>query len=296
MAQITILNDMVSQDFTASLDIQKFWGIKVLDLRHNIFGKNLAGLTIDEAKAAAEQIAERDMSVYCLSSAIFLNDIELGRNAFANRYDSEIEHIIRIAEVLKPKVVRLLSARSSKRDTYPDSVEYMEVNHPWVIPMYREAVDRIHSAGIQVTIENEAKKCIWSKPNEIIGFFRELNRPDKVSLTFDVQNIWFEGTFPTMQVYRELQPLIGYYHLKGGQAGESGDRLVWQSALDDASWPVVEMTKQVLADKATEVICLNPSHGEVKPGYDYNDLDKRNYDYVKKIIDSMNEDGRFMNK
>ncbi|QNK60943.1 TIM barrel protein [Paenibacillus sp. PAMC21692] len=286
-----MLNDMVSQDFAASLDIQKSWGIQVLDLRQNIFGKNLAGLTIDEAKAAAEQIAERDMSVYCLSSGIFLNDIELGREAFANRYDAEIEHIIQLAEVLKPKVVRLLSARSSKRDAYLDSVEHMEANHPWVIPMYREAVDRIHSAGLQVTIENEAKKCIWSKPNEIIGFFRELNRPDKVSFTFDVQNIWFEGTFPTMDVYRELRPLMGYYHLKGGQTGESGDKLVWQSALDDASWPVAELTKQVLADKATEVICLNPSHGEVKPGYDYNNLDKRNYDYVKNIIDSMNEDG-----
>lgn len=282
---------MVSQDFAASLDIQKSWGIQVLDLRQNIFGKNLAGLTIDEAKAAAEQIAERDMSVYCLSSGIFLNDIELGLEAFANRYDAEIEHIIQLAEVLKPKVVRLLSARSSKRDAYLDSVEHMEANHPWVIPMYREAVDRIHSAGLQVTIENEAKKCIWSKPNEIIGFFRELNRPDKVSFTFDVQNIWFEGTFPTMDVYRELRPLMGYYHLKGGQTGESGDKLVWQSALDDASWPVAELTKQVLADKATEVICLNPSHGEVKPGYDYNNLDKRNYDYVKNIIDSMNEDG-----
>lgn len=296
MAQITILNDMVSRDFVVSLDIQKSWGIQVLDLRQNIFGKNLSELTIDEAEAAAEQIAKRGMSVYCLSSGIFLNDIELGRDAFANLYDGEIEHIIQIAEVLKPKVVRLLSARSSKRDTYSDSVEYMEANHPWVIPMYREAVDRIHSAGVQVTIENEAKKCIWSKPSEIIGFYRELNRPDKVSLTFDVQNIWFEGTFPSMDVYRELQPLIGYYHLKGGQAGELSEKLVWQSALDDASWPVMQMTKQVLADRATEVICLNPSHGEVKPGYDYNDLDKRNYDYVKKIIDSMNEDGRFIIK
>lgn len=292
MAQITILNDMVSQDFAASLDIQKSWGIQVLDLRHSIFGKAVAGLTIDEAKAASELVAERDLSVYCLSSGIFLADIELGREAFADRYDAEIEHIIGIAEVLKPKVVRLLSARSSKRDTYPDSIEYMETNHPWVIPMYREAVDRIHSAGFQVTIENEAKKCIWSNPKEITEFFRELNRPDKVSFTFDVQNIWLEGTFPTMEVYRELRPLMGYYHLKGGQAGESSDKLVWQSALDDASWPVAELTKQVLTDKATEVICLNPSHGEVKPGYDYNDLDKRNYDYVKHIIDSMNNDGR----
>lgn len=288
MAQITILNDMISQDFAASLDIQKSWGIKVLDLRQHIFGKNLVGLTVDEAKEAAELIEEREMSVYCLSSAIFLNDIELGRDAFANRYDSEIEHMIRIAEVLKPKVIRLLSARSGKRDTFADSVEYMDANHPWVIPMYREAVDRIFSAGFQVTIENEVRSNIWSKPSEIIAFFREMNRPGKASFTFDVQNIWFEGVFPTMDVYRELKPLIGYYHLKGGQTGETGDKLVWKSALDDASWPVVEMTKQAVADGATEVICLNPSHGEAKPGYDYSDLDKRNYDFVKTLIDSLN--------
>src|SRR5690606_36441981 len=129
---------------------------------------------------------------------------------FANRYDAEVEHIIQIAEVLKPKVVRLLSARSSKRDTYRDSLEYMKAKHPWVIPMYREAVDRIYSAGFQVTIENEAKKCIWSKPHAIVGFYHEMSRSNKVSLTFDVQNIWIEGTFPTMEVSRQLQPLIGY--------------------------------------------------------------------------------------
>jgi sugar phosphate isomerase/epimerase len=304
MPQITILNDLVSPDFSTSLDIQKSWGIQVLDLRQNILGKGLAALTTDEAKSAAELIEQRDMSVYCLSSGIFGFDIEMGQKAFADKYDRQLDHILGIAEILRPKVFRLLSARTGLRHTFMDSTEHIMKNHPWLIPTYQEAVDRIASTGIQVTIENEVNQCIWSTPNEIISFFRELDRVGKASLTFDVQNIWKMGTYPKLEVYRELAPLIGYYHLKGGQSdpssgsnghlkgsqsdssSRSNDVLAWKSALDDASWPVAEMTKEVIRDGAVEVICLNPSHGEDKPGYDYTDLDKRNYDFVRKLIDS----------
>lgn len=293
MPEITILNDLISPDFRTSLDVQKSWGIRVLDLRHHIFGKDLAGLTEDEAKRAAEWIAEREMTVYCMSTGVFLHDIELGAEAFASKYDRQLEHLLRIADILRPRVFRLLSAKSSLRHTFADSAEYLRRRHPWVVPMYREAVDRIAGAGFPVTIENEVNGCIWSTPGEIAAFFRELDRPGKASLTFDVQNLWKMGTYPTMEVYRELAPLIGYYHLKGGQSAVPGDRaLAWKSALEDADWPVAEMTRQVAADGVVEAICLNPSHGESKPGYDYGDLDKRNYEYVRRLLASVPERGR----
>jgi hypothetical protein len=287
MIQIAILNDIVSTDFITSLDIQQSWGIKVLDLRAHIFGSNVTTLSEEDAHKAAACIVARNMSVYCLSTGIFFNDIELGREQFVEKYEGQIEQTIRNAGILKPSVIRLLSARSSKRSLFPDSSIYMDEQHPWVIPLYQEAVDRFHAAGFRVTIENEVNNCIWSTPGEIISFFEKLDRPGKVSFTFDVQNLWKMGTFPSLSVYRELAPLIGYYHLKGGQSAESGsNELIWKSSLEDASWPVTEMTQQVIAQQQCEAICLNPSHGDVKPGYDYNDLDRRNYEFLKQLVNN----------
>jgi hypothetical protein len=76
------------------------------------------------------------------------------------------------------------------------------------------------------------------------------------------------GTFPTMEVYRQLAPLIGYYHSKGGLVDETGIKLKFKSCLADASWSVAEMTRALISDGRCEAICLNPSHGEDKPGYD----------------------------
>ena len=76
------------------------------------------------------------------------------------------------------------------------------------------------------------------------------------------------GTFPSLEVYERLKPLIGYYHLKGGRAEVEGGDLVWASSLEDASWPVLDITAAVIRDGVSPVICLNPSHGQRPEGYD----------------------------
>jgi hypothetical protein len=54
--------------------------------------------------------------------------------------------------------------------------------------------------------------------------------------------------------------------------------------LEDASWPVVEITQQVVMDGVAPVICLNGSHGEAKAGYDYNNMTKRDLDFIRRAI------------
>ena len=92
------------------------------------------------------------------------------------------------------------------------------------------------------------------------------------------------GTYPTIDVYNKLKGLIGYYHLKGGQKGGGGIELRWRSSLEDASWPVVEITRQIVKDNVSQVICLNPSHGKAKTGYDYNNMTKRDLDFIRRTI------------
>ena len=96
------------------------------------------------------------------------------------------------------------------------------------------------------------------------------------------------GTYPTLDVYYKLKGLISYYHLKGGQQSDENSDLYWRSSLEDASWPVVEITRQVVMDGLSQMICLNVSHGQAKAGYDYNNMTKRDLDFIRRAIAEIN--------
>ena len=295
--EITILNSMAGSTFKLALDQHVSWGIKYLDLKDAIWGKSIVGLTKEEAEQAAVQIDKRDLSVYCFSTVLFGGDIELGEERFRQDSLEKIDHVIEIAKILQPQMIRLLAAATSKRGEIENSVKYLHTNHPWLIPLYAEAIDRLHdryyaefksNPGGKVTIENEVGNCIFSTPEEIIDFFETLDRRERVSLTWDVQNLWQMGTYPTLDVYYKLKRLISYYHLKGGQQSDENSDLYWRSSLEDASWPVVEITRQVVMDDLSQMICLNVSHGQAKAGYDYNNMTKRDLDFIRRAIAEIN--------
>ena len=286
MVKITILNSMAGREFEQALDQHVSWGIEILDLKDAIFGKSIVQLTEEQAEGAAALIHERGLSVYCFSTGLFHGDVELGETRFREDYLDKIDHVIELAGILQPDIIRLLPARTSRRTEIGDSVEYIREHHPWLIPLYAEAIHRLYDSGFDVTIENEVGGCIFSTPEEIINFFEELDCEEEVCFTWDVQNLWQMGTYPTMDVYDKLKGLMCYYHLKGGQSsdGAPGSPLLWRSALEDASWPVVEITQQVVIDGGCQVICLNASHGRPKEGYDYSNITKRDLDFVRRII------------
>jgi sugar phosphate isomerase/epimerase len=284
MVQVTMLNNMVDADFITALDKHVSWGIQVLDLKQGIFGKTLLDLTLAEAEQAAAAIAERDLSVYCFSTELFHGEVEQGEAFFRTTYLDKIDHLLDLAQILKPTVIRLLSAKTKCRNEITDSTLYILKTHDWLIPMYQEAIDRIAEASFEVTIENECSANLFATTKEIIDFFRVIDREDRVYFTYDVQNLWQMGTYPTLSVYRELAPVIGFYHVKGGQKDEGSDKLIWKSSLADASWPVAEMTLQVIADGRSPVICINPSHGITKPGYNYEEVYQRDLAFITNII------------
>ena len=277
-----MLSSMAGRDFERSLDRHVDWGLRHLDLKDAIFGKSVIDLTDAEAFRAADLIRERRLFVYCLSTTLFHADVESGEEAFRRNHLAPLDRVIAVARGLQPDLIRLLAATTAQRDRLEDSVPYLTDQNRWLIEMYREAVERLSAAGFKVTIENECRDCIFSNSREILGFFEALDCGDAVNLTWDVQNLWQMGTFPSLDVYQQLKPLIAYFHLKGGQSEKGSKTLRWKSSLEDASWPVRAITEQVMTDGVSPVICLNGSHGAAKEGYDYRNMVERDLAFVRK--------------
>ena len=244
-AMITMLNSMAARDFATALDRHVEWGLHYLDLKDAIFGKGILDLTDAEACRAAEMIAERGLSVYCLSTTLFHDEVESGEEEFRRNNLEPLDRSIAIARVLQPDLIRLLSARTIRRDEFLHSTGYLQSEHPWLIELYREAIENITEAGFRATIENESHDNIFSNPNEILGFYDALDCGDRVSLTWDVQNLWQMGTYLSLDVYQQLKPLITYYHLKGGQS-EEGSRS-FRSPAGDPGAPGLEPSEVVPA-------------------------------------------------
>jgi sugar phosphate isomerase/epimerase len=266
--ELTMLNSMAGSEIEAALDQHIAWGLRVLDLKDNLYGKWIHDLSVAEARQIADLIAARGLRVETLSTGIFYADIEIGEAAFRAQFADKLANILTIAPILQPRNVRLLSAKSSQRATFTNCADYISDQHPWVFPAYREAVEQLHQAGFMAVIENEVNGAIFANPQEIVDFFAALAIGDKVGLIWDIANLWQEGTFPSIAVYEQLKPLIKLVHVKGGRKNDdpaSHDHLA--SSLADTVWPVHDILSAVIRDGVSPVICLNPSHGAGNPGY-----------------------------
>ena len=280
--QLTILSSMADQDFERALDRHRAWGISHLDLRDGIYGKWLADVTRAEAAEAAASIRARGLAVHCLSTGVFFDDIRKGRDAFVDQHLPMLDHILGLAEELQPHFVRLIAAQLPERDRRGNAIDLVARDHPWVFDVYREAIDRVAAAGFRPTIENEYGDCILSSVAEFRQFFAALDRPESVGLTWDVQNQWSTGVFPTMEVYEGLRDLIEYYHVKGGRSADGSRRLAWNVALEEADWAVLDITRRVVDDGVSPVICINPpQHGAPIDDYDYAGVTERDLRFLR---------------
>ena len=280
---LTMLSSMAGPDFEQAFDRHVEWGLKVLDLKDGLFGKMVDQLTDAEAEAVAAAARKRGLPVYTVSTCLFGDDIEKGEAHFRERHLGGIRRAAAVAGILKAKQVRLLAAGSSKRAEFRNCADYLARRHPWLIPMYAQAIDRL--GDFQVTIENEIGDTLFTCPKDVLDFFSALGRQHKCHFTWDVQNMWQVGTFPTMAVYEELKPLIGMLHVKGGRAEKPGGPLRWGASLADASWPVAEIVRAAVADGVSPVVCLNPSHGERGEGYAWTADDyRRDIEFLKRVV------------
>lgn len=262
--RLTVLNSMLATDLAASFARHAELGLRDLDLKDEVLGKDVLDLTDGEAEHVARLARDHGLRVYCLSTQLFYTDLAHGEEHFRRDHLDRVPRALEIARILDATMIRLLACRAPDRPAGSELGTWLDTTAPWAIEAYRDAVRAIRAAGHQATIENEVGGCVLASPADVRAFFAALGPDCGAHFTWDIQNLWSMGTPPSLKVYAELKPLIGYVHLKGGQAAEDG-ALRWRSSLREASWPVAEITARVVADGVSSVICLNPSHGAPRP-------------------------------
>ena len=286
-SKLAILNAMASPDFDRALDLHRQWGLVWIDLKDSIYGHTVETLDEGTALRAKDAIDAAGLKVYCLSTSLMHDDLAKGEAHFRSQHIDRVAGLATTVSILRPKYIRLLAGRLSQRPETPGALETVLREHKWVIPAYREAIDRAADLGASVTIENEARDCMLVTAQDMVGFFDALDRPRSVGLTWDIQNQWTCGSFPSLADYETLKPLLQYVHAKGGQYDDPVTRaLAWKSRLEDASWPVVEILQRVVDDGVSPVICINPPKGKLKSeyAYDYGDLTRLDIAFLRRAI------------
>ncbi|MDQ3815236.1 MAG: xylose isomerase [Armatimonadota bacterium] len=282
--QLTLLSSILGGDFPLALERQRALGLRFLDLKDGIWGKTVEQLNEGEAARAAALIGEFGLQVHCFSTSIGHTNLEASTDeaAFRARYDAALDNALRAAEIMRPQVLRLLAPRLASANGEIAMARLLR-EFPWLIGVYRDWIDRITAAGFGVLIENEVRGCLLASVEDVVAFFAALDRPATARYTWDVQNLWQNGTFPTLEVYRRLRPLMGALHLKGGRADARG-ALKWAAPHDEASWPVLDIVRAVVADGVAPFICLNPSHGEKPAGWNGWDVAQREVAWLRRAI------------
>lgn len=275
MAELTMLAEMMDRDLSAAVSQLADLDIRQLDLKTSVFGRAIEDLEAQQREQLAQLVADAGAEVYCFSSTLGHRDAcAVDERTFRAEMETGIANMIATAQTVRPRKVRLLSCWLGEHRQEPDQLAAIERYAPWVIAAYRDAIDQIAAAGLAPTIENEPN-TVLNSPKDVVAFFARLERP-VATYTWDVQNMWQSGAYPSLEAYRTLRPIMDYFHLKGGRSADGAPGpLAYRCPLERASWPVREILDAVLADNASPVICLNPSHGAVPENYAFGSLEDR---------------------
>jgi sugar phosphate isomerase/epimerase len=267
LARLSILAEILGHDLEkVALELPEL-GLALLDLKRHVFGRAIEDLDDSARDKLATLLQTANVEVFSFSSTCgYLNVSTISERDFRNALNQGVDNMLETLSIVRPTMVRFLACSFDGREAWDDSNAYLEQHAPWVYDAYDDAIERIAGAGVLVTIENEPN-TILSNPQETVGFFDRLRSRNRVGFTWDIQNMWQSGSYPTVEAYHVLRPVINYVHTKGGQgAYEDPELLTFRSTLETATWPVREILKEILEHDSNSVICINTSHGKVAAG------------------------------
>ena len=193
-----------SDEIDSSIDVQ-FDGLNRLGIKYfeprNIDGKNIADITLEEAKELKEKMDKNGIKASSIGSPI-------GKISITDDFDKHSEllgHVIKIAKILEAKYIRVFSFFIPKGEE-PEK--------------YRDEVMRRMSAMAKLAEENDVM-LLHENEKEIYGdiatrcedILKTVNS-SHLRAVFDPANFVQCGQKAYPDAYELLKPYISYMHIK----------------------------------------------------------------------------------
>ena len=194
--------DEAAKDFAGQIEALKRNRYEFLEIR-NVDGINFTKLTLQEAKALAQQLQENGLSVRSLGSPI-------GKIKIGDDFDAHLEltkHTLEMGNIFGSQYIRLFSFFMPKEE---DPTQYRNL----VIDRMGVLAETAASFGIQACHENE--KGIYG---DVAARCREIHEAvPALKAVFDPANFVQCGQ-DTLQAWEILSPYVEYMHIKDAIPG-----------------------------------------------------------------------------
>ena len=194
--------DEAAKDFAGQIEALKRNRYEFLEIR-NVDGINFTKLTLQEAKALAQQLQENGLSVRSLGSPI-------GKIKIGDDFDAHLEltkHTLEMGNIFGSQYIRLFSFFMPKEE---DPTQYRSL----VIDRMGVLAETAASFGIQACHENE--KGIYG---DVAARCREIHEAvPALKAVFDPANFVQCGQ-DTLEAWDILHPYVEYMHIKDAIPG-----------------------------------------------------------------------------
>ena len=168
----------------------------------NINGKNISEFTLEEFKANVYPILQQN-DVHYSSIGSPIGKIDIDDDAGFERQKAQLTELIKIAQLMDCKYIRVFSFFYGKRD--PESI------FDKVVARMKEFLAIARDSGVTLMHENE-KKIYGDVPSRVLRLYDALHE-DGLQLCFDASNYVQCDVDPT-EAFDLLVDKVVYYHIK----------------------------------------------------------------------------------
>lgn len=197
---LTGFSDEASMDIDIQLDVLQENGVNYMEIR-GVNDKNVADLTIEEAREIKRKLGKRGVGVSAIGSPI-------GKIKITDPFEPHLEkfkHVLKLSKIFHTKYIRMFSFFIPEGDN-PDN--YREE----VIRRWKMFLDAAKNYDVILLHENE-KSIYGDIPRRCLELTEALKCP-QFKLIFDFANFVQCDVKDLMEAYNLLKSEIVYLHIK----------------------------------------------------------------------------------
>lgn len=221
--RLAVITDEISTDLAHALSVMREYGAFGAELR-NIWNKNIADISNDEAQQAAKIVKDAGAEVVCIASPVFKCDLEsdispapgMTHNAAEKPMEEQpnvLRRCLEIADITGAELVRVFSFW--KRGKLTPEIEKR------IVEELASAAEVASKYGKTLVLENEYS-CYIGTGEETARVIRDVGAPNLLA-AWDPANAFFAGEIPYPNGYNAVRSVTAHFHVKDAARKDTGE-------------------------------------------------------------------------